>query len=181
MNTAAAADEGSALDRRSQPTKREATQSRAAQDAVDRVQSLCTRILGPAIFSASLQDQAVLQAVKSRVGSSKMVIRLTDNAGRTLSNYPLGHRRPKKIPRHRHESLNWNEANNMWTYFAGPLLALFPRRWREALPFSGYVNWARATAISGIAEAVGALVILSYWYSYAMSTMAAELRAEQAA
>jgi len=58
----------------------------------------------------------------------------------------------------------------MWTYFPGPFLAILPKRWRDALPFSRYVNWARATAISGVAEAVAALAVLSNWYSYAMST-----------
>jgi hypothetical protein len=58
----------------------------------------------------------------------------------------------------------------MWTYFLGPFLAILPKRWRDALPFSRYVNWARATAISGVAEAVAALAVLSNWYSYAMST-----------
>ena len=58
----------------------------------------------------------------------------------------------------------------MLTYILGPLLSIFPRRWREALPFSGYVRWARATAISGIAESVAALVVLSHWYLYAMNT-----------
>jgi hypothetical protein len=58
----------------------------------------------------------------------------------------------------------------MWTYLAGPFLAFLPKRWREALPISGFVNWAQATAISGIAEAAAALGALSYWYSYAMST-----------
>lgn len=58
----------------------------------------------------------------------------------------------------------------MWTYLVGPFLAIYPKRWREALPFSRLVNWAHATAISGVAEAVAALVVLSYWYSYAMST-----------
>jgi hypothetical protein len=58
----------------------------------------------------------------------------------------------------------------MWTYFPGPFLAIFPKRWRDALPFSGVVNWAHSTAISGIAEAIAALAWLSYWYSYAMNT-----------
>lgn len=58
----------------------------------------------------------------------------------------------------------------MLTYILGPVLSIFPRRWREALPFSGYVRWARATAISGIAESVAALVVLSHWYLYAMNT-----------
>jgi hypothetical protein len=58
----------------------------------------------------------------------------------------------------------------MLTYILGPLLSIFPKRWREALPFSGHVRWARATAISGIAESVAALVVLSHWYFYAMNT-----------
>lgn len=58
----------------------------------------------------------------------------------------------------------------MLTYILGPFLAVFPKRWREALPFPGYVRWAQATAISGIAESAGALAALSYWYSYAMTT-----------
>ena len=58
----------------------------------------------------------------------------------------------------------------MWTYFLGPFLSVFPRRWREALPFARCVNWARATAISGVAESTAALIVLAYWYSYAMNT-----------
>src|ERR1700688_2466242 len=58
----------------------------------------------------------------------------------------------------------------MWTYLLGPFFSIFPKRWREALPFSEYVRWARATAISGLAEATAALVALSYWYTYAMTT-----------
>src|SRR5215471_17868726 len=59
----------------------------------------------------------------------------------------------------------------MLTYILGPFLSLFPKRWRDALPFSKYVRWSRATAISGLAEAAGALVALSYWYSYTMTTL----------
>jgi hypothetical protein len=58
----------------------------------------------------------------------------------------------------------------MWTYFLGPFLSIFPKRWREALPFAGCVNWARATAISGVTESTAALIVLAYWYSYAMNT-----------
>ena len=58
----------------------------------------------------------------------------------------------------------------MLTYILGPLLSIFPRRWRETLPFSSYVRWARATAISGIAESTAALIVLSHWYLYAMNT-----------
>ena len=58
----------------------------------------------------------------------------------------------------------------MLTYLLRPFLALFPRRWRKAL-FSGVsVDWRRATALSGFAEAVIALVALMYWYSYSMTT-----------
>jgi hypothetical protein len=39
-----------------------------------------------------------------------------------------------------------------------------------SLPFAKRVDWERATAISGFAEAALALVAIMYWYSYAMST-----------
>ena len=58
----------------------------------------------------------------------------------------------------------------MWTYLFGPFFALFPRPWRESLPFKEEVRWARATAISGLAEASLALAALMYWYSYSMTT-----------
>jgi len=56
------------------------------------------------------------------------------------------------------------------TYIVGPFLALFPKRWRKTF-FSGVsVHWRRATALSGFAESVIALVALMYWYSYSMTT-----------
>jgi hypothetical protein len=58
----------------------------------------------------------------------------------------------------------------MWTYLFGPIFAIFPAPWRMSLPFSVKVRWDRATAISGLAEAVLALVAMMYWYFYAMST-----------
>src|SRR6266699_534462 len=58
----------------------------------------------------------------------------------------------------------------MWTYLLGPFLAILPKRWREAFPFSGHVSWPRATAISGIAESTAALIVLAHWYYYAMNT-----------
>jgi hypothetical protein len=58
----------------------------------------------------------------------------------------------------------------MWTYLFGPIVAVFPAPWRNSLPFAEDVQWERATAISGIAEAVLALAALMYWYSHAMST-----------
>jgi hypothetical protein len=57
----------------------------------------------------------------------------------------------------------------MWTYLLGPIFAIFPTPWRSSLPFTKKVQWERATAISGFAEAALALVAIMYWYSYAMS------------
>ncbi len=57
----------------------------------------------------------------------------------------------------------------MWTFLFGPLISIFPKRWREALPFSTRVRWGPATVISGLAESVIALIALSYWYMYAMT------------
>jgi hypothetical protein len=58
----------------------------------------------------------------------------------------------------------------MWTYLFGPIFAIFPAPWRRSLPFSKRVEWERATAISGFAEAAIGLIAIVYWYSYAMST-----------
>ena len=57
----------------------------------------------------------------------------------------------------------------MWTFLLGPFISIFPKRWREALPFSTCVRWGPATVISGLAESVIALIALSYWYMYAMT------------
>ncbi len=57
----------------------------------------------------------------------------------------------------------------MWTYLIGPIIAFFPEAWRKALPFADDVQWPRATAISGLVEALLGLAALMYWYSYAMS------------
>jgi hypothetical protein len=57
----------------------------------------------------------------------------------------------------------------MWTYFFGPIFAIFPTPWRKALPFSKKVEWDKATVISGLIEAVLALVASMYWYYYDMS------------
>jgi len=58
----------------------------------------------------------------------------------------------------------------VWTYLLGPIVAAFPNPWRRSLPFAEDVHWGRATAISGLAESVLALVALMYWYSYSMTT-----------
>src|SRR5437016_14589012 len=57
------------------------------------------------------------------------------------------------------------------THLLGPLLALFPRRWRKLLPAGSAVEWRRATVLSGFGEAVIALIALMYWYSYYMAVM----------
>jgi hypothetical protein len=57
------------------------------------------------------------------------------------------------------------------TYLLGPILALFPRRWRKLLPVGSAVEWRRATVVSGFGEAGIALIALMYWYSYYMTLM----------
>ena len=58
----------------------------------------------------------------------------------------------------------------MLTYLLGPFLALLPRRWRNLLPLGSAVEWRWATVLSGLAEALIALIAAMYWYSYSMST-----------
>ena len=58
----------------------------------------------------------------------------------------------------------------MWNYIIGPILALFPKRWRDSLPLAGKMPWGRATVVSGLGESLGAIVALGYWYMYAMTT-----------
>jgi len=57
------------------------------------------------------------------------------------------------------------------TYLLGPLLAFLPRRWRNALPLGDGLEWRRATALSGFAEAVVALGALMFWYSSYMNLL----------
>jgi hypothetical protein len=58
----------------------------------------------------------------------------------------------------------------MWTYIVGPFLALLPKRWRKALPFSESIKWTRAVTLSGLAELGVALAALLQWYSISMTT-----------
>jgi hypothetical protein len=58
----------------------------------------------------------------------------------------------------------------MWTYILGPFLSLLPKHWRKSFLFDLSINWARAAAISGLAEFVAALISLMYWYSYSVTT-----------
>jgi hypothetical protein len=57
------------------------------------------------------------------------------------------------------------------TYILGPILALFPKTWRNSLPAGSSVAWRRATILSGFAESVIALIALMYWYSYYMTLL----------
>jgi hypothetical protein len=59
----------------------------------------------------------------------------------------------------------------MLTYILGPLLALLPQRWRKSLSFGAAVDWHRATALSGFAESLIALVAAMYWYSHYMNVL----------
>jgi hypothetical protein len=56
------------------------------------------------------------------------------------------------------------------TILLGPLLALFPKRWRDALPAALSPEWRIATIISGLAESAIALLAMLDWYSYSMVT-----------
>ncbi len=58
----------------------------------------------------------------------------------------------------------------MLTYVLGPFLALLPRSLRNLLPVGSALDWRRATVLSGLGEALIALIALLYWYSYSMST-----------
>ncbi len=58
----------------------------------------------------------------------------------------------------------------MLVYLLGPLLAMFPERWRKALPFHQSVPWKSAAILSGLAESVIALASLLFWYSYSVTS-----------
>jgi hypothetical protein len=57
------------------------------------------------------------------------------------------------------------------TYLLGPFLALLPQRWRKSLSIGAELDWHRATALSGLAESLIALVSAMYWYSYYMNPL----------
>ena len=59
----------------------------------------------------------------------------------------------------------------MLTYLLGPILALFPRRWRKLLHAGSAMECRRAAVLSGFGEAVIALIALIYWYSHYMTLM----------
>lgn len=57
----------------------------------------------------------------------------------------------------------------VWTYVVGPVLALLPRRWREAIDPDRQMAWIPATILSGTVEALVSLIALIYWYSYSVA------------
>ncbi len=62
------------------------------------------------------------------------------------------------------------------TYVFGPVLALLPGRWREAIdPGQQQVAWIPATIVSGTVEALAALIALMYWYSYSVAGWAQQV------
>ncbi|MGB7726587.1 MAG: hypothetical protein WBL50_01050 [Candidatus Acidiferrum sp.] len=56
----------------------------------------------------------------------------------------------------------------VWTYVLGPVLALLPQRWREAIDPDRQMAWIPATILSGTIEALAELIALIYWYSYSV-------------
>lgn len=66
-------------------------------------------------------------------------------------------------------------GQDMWIYLLGPLVAILPRHWRDALPFTASIRWRSATIVSGIVESILALAALMNWYWYSMSTSLSHL------
>jgi len=56
------------------------------------------------------------------------------------------------------------------TYFLGPFLAFFPKRWRNVFVRFLPLDWQRAAIASGALEIVVALVGLGKWYFYGLAT-----------
>jgi len=74
------------------------------------------------------------------------------------------------VVRGRNGAILLHLAKDMWTYIVGPFLALLPKRWRKALPFSDAINWPHAVTLSGLAELVVAVAATLEWYSISMTT-----------
>jgi hypothetical protein len=74
------------------------------------------------------------------------------------------------VVRGRNGAILLHLAKDMWTYIVGPFLALLPKRWRKALPFSDAINWPHAVTLSGLAELAVAVAATLEWYSISMTT-----------
>jgi hypothetical protein len=62
-------------------------------------------------------------------------------------------------------------AQFFWTYLVGPVAALLPVQWRNALPMAERVHWARAAAVSGLLEGVAGMVAVGYRFMETMTPM----------
>jgi hypothetical protein len=58
----------------------------------------------------------------------------------------------------------------MLTFLLGPLLAVLPKRWRQALPMQKLIEWRTASILSGFGEFLFGVVGMLYWYSYSVTT-----------
>ena len=56
----------------------------------------------------------------------------------------------------------------VFTYIAGPLVTFLPARWRNALPFAGYIQWTRAATLSGMLQIAATILALANWYQHIM-------------
>ena len=62
----------------------------------------------------------------------------------------------------------------LWTYVAGPILALLPARWRGGWG-QERVRWEAAGTVSGIAEMIAAVTGMGYWYMHEMTRRIAQI------
>jgi hypothetical protein len=56
----------------------------------------------------------------------------------------------------------------MWNYLIGPLVAFLPQRWRAQIVPDERVSWPAAALISGLAEFLGSVGTLIWWYFHIM-------------
>jgi hypothetical protein len=56
----------------------------------------------------------------------------------------------------------------MWNYLIGPLVAFLPQRWRARIVPDERVSWPTAALISGLAEFLGSVGTLIWWYFHIM-------------
>lgn len=65
-----------------------------------------------------------------------------------------------------------------WTaYVVGPFYTLLPKRWRRGARHGSEGSLVRATIISGVGEALVALLALSFWYMYYFAAIGAKYSA----
>lgn len=59
----------------------------------------------------------------------------------------------------------------VWDFAVGPVMALLPKRWRDGIFAGREVPWGRAGTLSGMYEAIGAVVGFGYWYLLEMNRL----------